>query len=107
MTSYTAKRIVKVGIGPATGNRVARILQPGDIVPAGIDQELLQSLEKRGLIEVIPEQDDVVEIPEGDPSDAWTGKQLKAYADANNIDLGQARNKPDVLTAIAAAKSQA
>lgn len=42
------------------------------------------------------------DYPEGDPSTEWTGKQLKAYAAAHNIDLGSATNKAAVLEAIQA-----
>lgn len=44
--------------------------------------------------------DDEVTIPEGDPSDSWTNKQLDAYAAAHEIDLGGAGNKADKLEAI-------
>lgn len=46
---------------------------------------------------------DNVEIPEGDITDKWTVKQLTAYAKAENIDLGGATAKKDILSAIAAA----
>lgn len=42
----------------------------------------------------------VVDIPEGKPSTDWKGDQLKAYADKHEIDLGAAKNKPDVVKAI-------
>jgi hypothetical protein len=44
-----------------------------------------------------------VELPEGDITEKWTVKQLTAYAKAENIDLGDAKAKPDILAKIAAA----
>ncbi|MBF6315043.1 hypothetical protein [Nocardia farcinica] len=41
----------------------------------------------------------------GEPSEAWTIAQLQAYADARDIDLGDATKKADILAAIAAAKA--
>lgn len=41
----------------------------------------------------------VVEVS-GDPSDAWTVKQLQAYADEHEIDLGAARSKANILAVI-------
>lgn len=103
MTLYTVKRaVVKVAIGPASGNRVARILQAGDVVPGGVDQELLDSLEKRSLIEKVAEDSDTDEIPEGDPTDKWTVKQLKAFAESKGIELGDAKNKSEILVLVTA-----
>lgn len=43
------------------------------------------------------------EIPDGDPAKEWTNPQLVAWADANDIDLGGATNKADLLKVIDAA----
>ena len=45
----TAK-VVKVSVGPANGNQVARILRRGEVVPAGVPQGSLDVLVKRKLI---------------------------------------------------------
>jgi hypothetical protein len=42
------------------------------------------------------------EFPEGDITDKWTVNQLKAYAKAEDIDLGDAKSKADILAKIAA-----
>ena len=42
-----------------------------------------------------------VELPEGDITDEWTVKQLKAYAKGQDIDLGDAKTKADILSKIA------
>ncbi|UYL88296.1 hypothetical protein SEA_EVEPICKLES_9 [Arthrobacter phage EvePickles] len=44
---------------------------------------------------------ETVEIPEGDITEDWTVKQLKAYAKAENIDLGDAKNKAEILAKLA------
>jgi hypothetical protein len=41
------------------------------------------------------------ELPEGDVTDAWTVKQLKAYAKAEDIDLGDAKTKAEILAKLA------
>jgi len=70
----------------------------GATVPDGFDKVNLAGLAEAGLVkEIVPESD---EVPEGDPSDAWTVKQLKAYADAKGVDLGDAKSKGDVLAAV-------
>lgn len=100
-TQHIAKtRVVKVAVGSDSGNRVARILFAGDIVPDGVDDEQLTRLVERGLIEKVEAEEE--DLPEGDPTDKWTGPQLKRYATDNGIDIGTAKNKADVLAAIAA-----
>jgi hypothetical protein len=55
---------------------------------------------------VFPEKDDDVAIPEGDPVEAWTAKQLDAYADREGIDLSKVANKKaEKLAAILDAKT--
>ncbi|GGD33119.1 hypothetical protein GCM10010915_11880 [Microbacterium faecale] len=41
-----------------------------------------------------------VEIPEGEPTADWTAAQLKAYAEKHEVDLGQAKTKPEIVEAI-------
>lgn len=41
-----------------------------------------------------------VEIPEGKPSEDWTGDQLKAYAEKHELTLGSAKNKAEIVKAI-------
>lgn len=40
--------------------------------------------------------------PEGEPSEKWKLDELKAYAAANEIDLGDASTKADIFAAITA-----
>jgi hypothetical protein len=57
MTSiYVAKAaVVKVAVGPASGNRVARIIKRGGVIPEGVDNAKLVQLERLGLIELLPD----------------------------------------------------
>lgn len=41
------------------------------------------------------------EFPEGAPSEDWTVKQLKAWAKVNEVDLGEAKSKPEILAVVA------
>lgn len=77
----------------------------GATVPDGFDKVNLAGLAEAGLVkEIVPESDAdadaSAEVPEGDPSETWTVKQLKAFADAKGIDLGDAKSKGDVLAAV-------
>ncbi|KRE72589.1 hypothetical protein [Arthrobacter sp. Soil762] len=45
--------VVKVAVGPATGNRIARIIRQGGIIPEGVEQAKLDQLEALGLIEQV------------------------------------------------------
>jgi len=45
-----------------------------------------------------PESD---ELPEGDVTDKWTVKQLQAYAKSEDIDLGDAKTKAEILAVLA------
>lgn len=95
----------KVSIGATGGNRVAVTLRRGAIVPAGVPQEQIDRLVKRGLLEAV-EIPKAVEIPEGEPSEEWTGKQLDAYAASKNIDVSKAKSKAEKVAAIAAAQAE-
>lgn len=46
-----------------------------------------------------------VTIPDGEPSEEWTGDQLKAYAKREDLSLGGASSKGDIVKAIADAKA--
>lgn len=57
--------VVKVSIGSPDGNRVARILRAGAIVPDGVAAESLEKLAARGFLEEveIPEADSPEDLP--------------------------------------------
>ena len=40
-------------------------------------------------------------FPEGDITEKWTVKQLQAYAEAESIDLGDAKTKAEILAVLA------
>ncbi|MDQ1206201.1 hypothetical protein [Microbacterium sp. SORGH_AS_0862] len=100
-------RVVKVTVGGATGNRLARVLFAGDPVPENVDEDQIKRLLDRGLIEPISEESNEVELPEGEPTDKWSVPQLKKYAGDKSIDLGAAKKKDELLAAIAAAAQPA
>ena len=43
-------------------------------------------------------------FPDGDPSDDWKVDELRAWADAHDVDLDDAKKKADILAAIELAK---
>lgn len=48
---YVAKAaVVKVSIGSAGGNRIARFIRSGGVIPEGVDAAALAALAKRDLI---------------------------------------------------------
>lgn len=60
--TYVASGTVKVSIGSAAGNRVARILRDGDVIPEGVDEETLARLFDRGLIVEVPGDLELAEL---------------------------------------------
>ena len=72
--------VVKVSIGANGGNRVARFVQRGDLVPAGIDAEQIERLVARGLIAEQPAEEEaaVEEEVAVDPAPAEKAPAAKA-----------------------------
>lgn len=84
-----------------------RYLYQGAPIPEGVDAERIEHLVSLGMItEVTVSSEAPLELPDGDPTDKWTGDQLKAYAAAHEIDLGDAAKKADVFAAITAALAE-
>lgn len=85
-TTYTAAAAyVKVEIGPADGNRVARIIRRGNPIPDGVDPAKLSELEDLGLIEpvtAVPEPDSEAEANAKADAAAKAEADEKAKADA-------------------------
>lgn len=107
-TTYTAAAAyVKVEIGPADGNRVARIVRRGNPIPDGVDPAKLSELEDLGLIER------VTVVPEPDPAAAAAAVAAKAEADekakaeAAAKAEAEAKAKADAAAKAAAAKTPA
>ncbi|MEU6033467.1 hypothetical protein ABZ825_41850, partial [Streptomyces tauricus] len=48
-----------------------------------------------------PEDTGPAVYPEGAPDDTWTVKDLRAWAKANDLTLGEAKVKPQILEVIA------
>ena len=59
MVHIVSRAVVKVSVGSPAGTRVARILRRGDVVPEGVEASALSSLEERGLIERLPDPEEV------------------------------------------------
>lgn len=93
-TYQAAAAVVKVSIGPSNGNRVARFIKRGGIIPEGVDQDSLKLLESRGLIEKVTVEDE--------PTEAELA--AKAEAEAKAKAAAEAQAKAD---AEAAAKAEA
>lgn len=80
-----------------TGNVVG--VQFTDGVGETEDDALLAYFGRHGY-KIGAEAPGEVVVPDGDPSLEWTTKQLTAYAEGHDIDLGKAKSKPDILGAI-------
>ena len=96
--TYVAKaNVVKVAVGAADGNRVARIIRKGGAIPEGVEQKSLDALVKRGLIEMVK--------PDAKQSAA---AKAKAEAEADAATAAQAAaDKAAADAAAAAAKTPA
>lgn len=94
--TYVAKaNVVKVAVGPADGNRVARIIRKGGAIPEGVEQTSLDALVKRGLIEKVK-------------PDAKQSAAAKAKAEADAAAAAQAAaDKAAADALVAAAKTPA
>jgi hypothetical protein len=80
--------------------------KPGDAVPESVTNPKAWGGDPSDQPE--PKADPKPSFPEGDPSDAWKVDELKAYAESNSIDLGDAKDastKAPILEAIAKAKA--
>jgi hypothetical protein len=70
-----AAAVVKVSLGAVGGNRVARFVLRGDVVPDGIDPEQLERLEARGLIEALPSIEDITAAAEAEAAATAAAEQ--------------------------------
>lgn len=98
-------RVTAAAVQVNVGNRVHMVFR-GQAVPEGVADDALEALTAKGLIESVAggeSTDGGESVPEGEPNESWTGKQIDAYAEAKGVDLGKAKNKADKLAAIAAA----
>lgn len=122
--------VVKVSIGSPDGNRVARILRAGAIVPAGVAAESLEKLAERGFIEEADDaEEDEPEAPaqpeplppvSGDESPAVDSEQFevaappkagpgssaeawRTYAASIGVDVDAGASRDDVIAALEAA----
>lgn len=83
-----------------------RYLYRGAIVsPDGFDKKSIEHHVSIGLVEEIdlPDDESGSAVPEGVPTEDWTGKELDAFAAANGIDISKAKNKAEKVAALTAA----
>lgn len=73
-------------------------------VPAVTYSEVSIRAKCAGHLDSISRQEAEPEQPKGDPLDEMTMPELKAYAEAHGIDLGEAKKKAEVLEAIKTAQ---
>lgn len=98
--TYVAKaNVVKVSVGPADGNRVARLIRVGGVIPEGVDVETLKGLAKRGLIELLK--------PEAKQTAAAKAKADAAAAAKAAADAAAAQAQADADAKAAAEKAAA
>lgn len=82
-TTYKATAAaVKVSVGPADGNRVARIIRRGGIIPEGVEPEQLKRLAELGLIEKVAEETSAADVEAEAKAAAEAEAEAKAKAAA-------------------------
>jgi len=98
MSAYTEKDFVDVvdAEGKPLGS-VPKAWIGTDLLPDGA-----KKAGKSAKSDKPSDSSESVTVPEGDPSDDWTVKQLDAYAADHGIDLSGASNKTEKLEAIVA-----
>lgn len=76
--------VVKVTVGPASGNRVGRIIFRDGVIPEGVEPEQLERLVERGLIKPVtilsPEEIAAVEVKAAAEAEAKAAAAKKASA---------------------------
>jgi hypothetical protein len=65
------------------------VVSVGDDVAAALDSEWVDA-----------DTADAVQVPDGEPNTAWKIDQLKAYAVEHDVDLGEAKKKDEILSAL-------
>lgn len=93
--------VVKVAVGPANGNRVARIIKRGGVIPEGVDQDKLDQLEQRGLIEALSDPEDTAAAE----AEATAAAKAKAAAEAKAAADAKAAGEAEAKAKAAAAKT--
>lgn len=88
--------VVKVSIGSLDGNRIARILRAGAIVPDGVAAESLEKLAARGFLEEleIPVADSPGDLPPTVPVIPVGGEQPPAGPAASGDEQGTVSPPP-------------
>lgn len=128
MANTQKQNVVIGGAAQVTIGRELVTLYQGAIVPSQVPAEQVKHLIAVGLVEkktirlakvddatgdgtsgsgvTDNGQKDVVEIPDGDPTEKWTEVQLRAYAKEDNIEIpDEAKSKGDVWKIVSAANT--
>lgn len=93
-TTYRAKAVVvKVSVGPATGNRVARIIKQGGIIPEGVETEQIKRLLSLDLIEKAPTEETPEDAEAQEAADAEAAAKAAADAEAKAAAEAEAKAK--------------
>lgn len=103
-----AKRTIKTGVGTYVDRKG---LHQFGLMGAEVDVHV-DDLERFDRFNVGPAPEPEPEpansadvFPEGAPEESWKVDELKAFADANGVDLGDATRKADILAALNAAQA--
>lgn len=105
-TTYrAASAVVKVSIGPAGGNRVARFIKRGGFIPEGVEPDSLKLLESRGLIEKVPAAE--TETSGSDAEAAAAAAEAEAAAAAQEAADAAAKAEADSKAKTAASAKAA
>ena len=80
-------------------------LRRGTIVPAGVSDAQIKHLESVGLITKVDPVEAAPEPAKG--IDEMTVAELKEYAAAHSVELGEASKKDEILAAVKAAQEPA
>ena len=92
-------------VGPVAVVRVAgrRVsVERGGVVPEGADAAHLEHLLSVGLVSRV----EVADVAATKGVDGMTVAELKEYAEASGVDLGEVSKKDDILAAIQAAQAE-
>ncbi|MFM9430055.1 hypothetical protein [Arthrobacter sp. MP_2.3] len=96
--------VVKVAVGPVTGNRVARIIKRGGIIPEGVDPAKLEKLEELGLIVLLADpEEDARLLAEAEAQATADAEAKAAAAEARAKTAAEKKAKAEADAAAAAA----
>jgi hypothetical protein len=105
-----------IGVDTRSGSRKIYIVPEGTARDAGLlddapaevpEDDAPAEVPEDDAPGVLPEVDTTAVLPDGVPTESWTVAQMVDYASREEISLGGATKKADILAAITAANSPA